>query len=219
MNIDFAVIFGNIFGSLAIWIAQHGVRVFLIIFAAIVVGALAKTALSRKKIMPALDNIARSSYKGVLGRISPRESSMGEAQKQRIATILKAANNTLLALVWMIAIIMLLPEFGINIAPILASLGLVGLAVGMAAKDILTDFIAGIFIIFEGGYNIGDDVEIAGFFGKVLEISLRRTMLQNAEGVVCAIPNREVKLIKRFAGRKKEVEKENKVKITTKEKK
>ncbi len=159
-----------------------------------------------------LDNITGPSYKGIL----KPEVVLGEAQKQRIATIIKTSNNALQSLVWIVAVIMILPEFGINVAPILASLGLVGLAVGMAAKDILTDFIAGVFIIFEGGYNIGDEVEIAGFSGKVLEISLRRTILRNDDGVICAVPNREVKSIKKFRGRKKEVEKESKIKLIIK---
>jgi len=212
MEIVFGTVFAGIFNSIFEWVGNHGVRVFLIIAAAAIAGALIRSALSRRKIMPMLDNIASPSYKGIL----KKDAVLGEAQKQRIATIIKTANNILQSLVWIIAAIMILPEFGINVAPILASLGLAGLAVGMAAKDILTDFIAGIFIIFEGGYNIGDEVEIAGFSGKILEISLRRTILRNDDGVVCAVPNREVKLIKKFGGRKKEVEKESKIKLTVK---
>lgn len=212
MEIVFGTVFAGIFNSIFEWVGNHGVRVFLIIAAAAIAGALIRSTLSRRKIMPMLDNIASPSYKGIL----KKDAVLGEAQKQRIATIIKTANNILQSLVWIIAVIMILPEFGINVAPILASLGLAGLAVGMAAKDILTDFIAGIFIIFEGGYNIGDEVEIAGFSGKILEISLRRTILRNDGGVICAVPNREVKLIKKFGGRKKEVEKESKIKLTVK---
>jgi small conductance mechanosensitive channel len=94
----------------------------------------------------------------------------------------------------------ILPEFGVNVAPILAGLGLAGLAVGMAAKDILSDFIAGFFIIIEGEYNIGDEIEIAGAAGRVLDMSLRRTVLRDANGSTHIVPNREIKLIKRFAG-------------------
>jgi small-conductance mechanosensitive channel len=106
----------------------------------------------------------------------------------------------------MVAIITVLPEFGVNVAPILAGLGLVGLAVGMAAKDILTDFIAGFFIIIEGEYNIGDKVKIAGVTGKVMEVSLRRTILEGKGASIHIVPNREIKLIKRFAGKKITVE-------------
>jgi small conductance mechanosensitive channel len=212
MDIAFGAFFANIFGSLLTWVGHHGAKVFLIVAAAATAGFLIRSALSRRKIMPMLDNITGSSYKGIL----KSEVFLSGAQKQRIATIIKTSNNALQSLVWIVAAIMILPEFGINVAPILASLGLVGLAVGMAAKDILTDFIAGVFIIFEGGYNIGDEVEIAGFSGKVLEISLRRTILQNDDGVICAVPNREVKSIKKLRGRKKEVEKESRIKLIIK---
>lgn len=213
MEIIFNVFFADILGSILKWLGSHGVRIFLIIIAAVGAGYLIKKSLSRKKIMPLLDNIVRPAYKSI-----SREPSGGldETQKQRIATIVKTANNALQSLVWIIAIVMILPEFGVNIAPILASLGLVGLAVGMAARDIITDFIAGIFIIFEGGYNIGDDIEIAGFAGVVQEISLRRTILRAADGTICAVPNREVKLIRNFGGRKKQVEQEGKIKLTIK---
>ncbi len=216
MATGLGAIFAEFFNSALAWAASHGARVILIILAATIANAFIKAALSRRKIMPVLDNFPRPAYKGVLGIPPLGSSEFDEARKQRIATLIKTANNILRSLVWIVALIMILPEFGVNIAPILASLGLAGLAVGMAAKDILTDFIAGAFIIFEGGYNIGDEVEIAGFSGEIVEISLRRTILKNKDGVVCAVPNREVKLIKKFLGRKKEVEQEGKVKIISK---
>ena len=100
---------------------------------------------------------------------------------------------------------MLLPEFGINVAPVLAGLGLAGLAIGMAAKDVLADFLAGLFIIIEGEYNIGDKVKIAGVIGRVSGISFRRTILRSRDGSIHIIPNREIKLIKRFVESGKEL--------------
>jgi Small-conductance mechanosensitive channel len=117
--------------------------------------------------------------------------------------VVKALNNTLSAAVWAIAVITVFPEFGVNLGPILAGLGLAGLAVGMAAKDMLTDFIAGFFIIIEGEYSIGDKVKIRRSYRKSYGVSLRRTILQGSGGSIHIVPNREIKLIKRFAGRKK----------------
>jgi len=218
MGINLGQIFTDIFNATLLWAGHHGVRVVLIVLAAAASAALVKATLSRRKIMPVLDNLPHPAYKykKVFGAPFFRQTALAEARKQRIATLIKTTNNILRSLIWIVAAIAILPEFGVNITPILASLGLAGLAIGMAAKDILTDFIAGAFIIFEGGYNIGDEVEIAGFSGEVLEISLRRTVLRGGDGVICAVPNREVKLIKKFDGRKKEVEQEDKVKITNK---
>ncbi|MFZ3099669.1 MAG: mechanosensitive ion channel domain-containing protein [Minisyncoccales bacterium] len=220
MEIGVGKIFADIFNAALIWVGHHGVRVILILLAAAAASALVKTILSRRKIMPVLDNLPHPAYKykKVFGASFFRQTALAEVRKQRIATLIKTTNNILRSLIWIVAAIAILPEFGVNITPILASLGLAGLAIGMAAKDIITDFIAGSFIILEGGYNIGDKVEIAGFSGKVLEISLRRTILRGEDGVICAVPNREVKLIKKFDGREKEVEQEDKVKITNKSK-
>lgn len=193
---DISFLLNDIYNSMSGWIVQHGARVVLVFVVAVVANVLVRAALSRKRLMPVIDNIPRPKYKNIIG----------EYQRKRIETVVKALNNTLAAAVWAIAIITVLPEFGVNLAPILAGLGLAGLAVGMAAKDILTDFIAGFFIIIEGEYSIGDKVKIAGVTGKVMEVSLRRTILQGSNGSVHIVPNREIKLIKRFAGRKATVE-------------
>jgi small conductance mechanosensitive channel len=175
---------------------NHGARVLSIIVFAAISDGLVRAALSRKRFLPVLDNIPQPKYKNIIG----------DSQKRRIRTIFKALKDALSFLIWGIALITALPEFGFNLAPILAGLGLAGLAVGMAAKDLLTDFISGLFIVIEGEYNIGDKVKIAGVTGKVLRISLRRTILEGKNGSIHIIPNREIKLIKRFAGRKTNVE-------------
>jgi len=99
---------------------------------------------------------------------------------------------------------MILSELGINITPILASLGIVGLAVGMAAKDIIADFISGIFILLEGQYYIGDEVKIGDIEGKVKEITLRRTILKDKDNMLHFIPNSQIKIVARKAEEAKE---------------
>lgn len=188
MNLDFNLIFANVFGSVWLWVSRHGTRAVLIIAAAVAADALVHSLFSRKKLMSVVDNIGRSKYKNII--IARRE--------KRIKTLADSLKNILSSVVWAIAVITLLPEFGVNAAPVLAGLGLAGLAVGMAAKDLITDFIAGIFIIVEGEYNIGDNVEIGGASGEVSEISLRRTTLKGNDGTIYIVPNREIKLIKKF---------------------
>ena len=99
---------------------------------------------------------------------------------------------------------MILSELGINITPILASLGIVGLAVGMAAKDIIADFISGVFILLEGQYYIGDEVKIGDIEGKVKEITLRRTILKDKDNMLHFIPNSQIKIVARKAEEAKE---------------
>ena len=90
---------------------------------------------------------------------------------------------------------MILPEFGVNVAPILAGVGLIGLAVGMAARDIISDFISGLFILLEDQYRVGDAVKLAGIEGTIEEITLRKTILKNSEGTRYSIPNSQIKIV------------------------
>ncbi|MCU0653589.1 MAG: mechanosensitive ion channel family protein [Candidatus Pacebacteria bacterium] len=196
MFVDLSFIMKAAYDAVSEWALNHGVRVLSIIVFALIADTVVRAALSRRRMFSTLDNVPRPKYKNIIG----------EQQRRRVSTVVKALKDTLSALIWGIAIVTALPEFGFNLAPILAGLGLAGLAVGMAAKDLLTDFIAGLFIIVEGEYNIGDKVKIAGVTGKVVAISLRRTILQGKSGAVHIVPNREIKVIKRFAGRKQMVE-------------
>lgn len=118
-----------------------------------------------------------------------------KAEEKRIKTLMGVLGGASRFIIWIMAILMILPEFKINIAPILAGVGLVGLAVSMAAKDIISDFIAGLFIILEDQYAVGDKVKIGEFEGKVKEITLRRTIIENEDGVLHLIPNSQIKIV------------------------
>jgi small conductance mechanosensitive channel len=181
----------NVVPSLSSWIGAHGARVVVILAVAAVLDSVLRAALKQRLAFP-----VNQKFRDTLA------ARIGPDQKKRINTVVGAIGGMLTFLIYIIAILMVLPEFGVNIAPILAGLGLAGLAVGMAAKDVLADFMAGFFIIIEGEYNIGDRIEIAGVAGTVVEITLRRTVLEGAAGEIDIVPNREVKSIKRFAGGK-----------------
>lgn len=115
--------------------------------------------------------------------------------EKRIKTLFSVIRGTLKFIIWIVAILMILPEFGINIIPVLTSLGLVGFALGMAAKDILSDFISGIFIILEDQYRVGDKVKISGIEGEVVEVTLRKTVVKDEQGFFHFIPNSQIKLV------------------------
>ena len=118
-----------------------------------------------------------------------------EVEIKRAKTLISIFGGSLKFIIWIVAFLMILPEFGINIAPILAGIGLLGLAVGMAARDIISDFISGLFILLEDQYCIGDKVKVSGIEGIVQEITLRRTILRNGEGVFYSIPNSQIKIV------------------------
>jgi small conductance mechanosensitive channel len=87
------------------------------------------------------------------------------------------------------AIFTILPEAGVTITPILASVGIVGIALGFGAQSLVRDTINGLFILMENQYSEGDVVTVAGISGRVEDVSLRRTVLRDLDGVVHYVPN------------------------------
>ena len=108
-----------------------------------------------------------------------------------LSSILVSITGIIIAL---LAILTILPEFGVNIATLIAGLGVGGLAIAFAAQNLVRDFITGFFILLEDQYRVGDVVNIAGIAGAVEEIGLRRTVLRDLDGVVHSVPNGKVEI-------------------------
>lgn len=123
------------------------------------------------------------------------ESRFDGRRKKRAETLISVFGGTLRFVIYLTAALMILPEFGINITPILAGVGVLGLAVGMAARDVISDFLSGFFIVLEGQYEIGDRVKIAGVEGEIREITLRRTSILDESGLLHSIPNSQIKTV------------------------
>jgi len=164
--------------NLITWFLSGGIRIVFILIAAFLLDRFLKVFIKK-----GINNYVKNKING--------------ERKKRIATLISVFSGTLSFVIWIVAVLMILPEFGLNIAPILASLGLAGLAVGMAARDIIADFISGLFILLEGQYFVGDKVKIAGIEGEVKEITLRRTILRDEAGVLHSFPNSQIKLVSR----------------------
>jgi small conductance mechanosensitive channel len=123
------------------------------------------------------------------------KDGLDEQRRKRIQTLLSAVWGTLKLVIWLLAFLMVLPEFGINIGPILVSLGLAGFAIGLAAKDILSDFISGLFVLLEDQYHVGDRIKVGNLEGEVVEFNLRRTIIKDDQGNLHLIPNSQIKIV------------------------
>ena len=134
--------------------------------------------------------------KAIKTLVSKKAGTKSKIPGERITTLTEVFNSFFTLLVWTTALLTILSEFKINIAPILASLGIVGLALSMGAKNLIQDYLSGIVILLEDQYRIGEKVELAGKVGEVKDINLRRTILFNSEDKkTCYIPNGEVKTV------------------------
>ncbi len=96
------------------------------------------------------------------------------------------------AILLTIGILMALTEFGVEIGPAVAGLGVVGIAVGLGAQTLIRDWLAGVFIVLENQFNEGDVVRLAGVEGVVNGFSLRRTTLRDLDGTVHTVPNGQI---------------------------
>lgn len=147
------------------WFKQHGVRILCI--------AVVATALyyALRKSIPRALSLAVGKGKWI--------SKAKEEQDKRLRTLSRVFVLTSGVLILAIALFMILSELGINIGPLIAGFGIVGVAVGFGAQYLIRDLIGGLFIIVEGQYNVGDVVKIGDVSGVVEEINLRRTVLRD----------------------------------------
>lgn len=118
---------------------------------------------------------------------------------KRTLTIGRLVNSITKYVVSFVVVLVILSELGIDIAPLLASAGVLGLAIGFGAQSIVKDFITGFFIIFENSFNVGDTIEIGGFKGEVIEMGLRTTRIINWRGEIKIVTNGEIKDIINFS--------------------
>lgn len=122
-----------------------------------------------------------------------------EEEDRRENTLINIFDGTLKLVVTIIVGLMILSEFGVNIAPLIAAAGIIGLAVGFGGQYLIRDIITGFFIILENQYRVGDAVTIAGIGGAVEDITLRVTVLRDLDGIVHHIPHGEVKTVSNMA--------------------
>ncbi len=116
------------------------------------------------------------------------EEGTQKERGQRARTLLPLARNTLRIVIGVVALLMILTEIGIDVTPILAGVGVIGLAIGFGAQTLVKDVITGIFILLENSLAVGDVVSVAGSTGVVETISIRSIRLRDLQGNVHTIP-------------------------------
>ena len=108
---------------------------------------------------------------------------------KRKTTIINLIRSIIQYIIAIIVIIMILNLYGVNTTSIIASLGVASLVIGLAFQDIIKDFLAGIFIIFDNEYDVGDYVKINGFTGEVVALGLKTTKIKAYSGEVMSLAN------------------------------
>ncbi|WPR70180.1 mechanosensitive ion channel family protein [Flavobacterium sp. NG2] len=133
--------------------------------------------------------------KAVRIAVRPEKHQSKEAEEKRENTLIQIFSTTSKIVIILVSSLMILSEFGIEIAPIIAAAGIVGLAFGFGGQYLIRDIISGLFIILENQYRIGDLVKFDTLGGEVELITLRKTTLRDIDGTVHHIPHGEIKTV------------------------
>jgi len=161
------------------WATSSGIKVIFIIIGAWLLKVIAKRFIERV----------------VKAAIASDRVITEDAELKRMTTLVHIFSYTFNTIIVMVAGMMVLDEFGVKTASLLATAGIAGVAIGFGAQYLVRDVITGIFIIFENQYRLGDVIRIGTIAGNVEDISLRVTTLRDSNGTVHYIPHGEIKIV------------------------
>ena len=158
------------------WFAKPWVRILIIFGAAVLVTLLSRLVVTRFR-----------------KKLEGTASITQELNLQRAATLTGALSTGLIVVIWALAILMALGELGQNIAPLLASAGVAGVALGFGAQSLVKDTLSGFFILLENQFGVGDNIELQTpsnrVAGRVESLSLRVTAVRAFDGALHLVPN------------------------------
>ena len=176
-NIDWNELWTKTIG----WLSTSGLRVIIYIVLGVI-----------------FIKLVRKIGQAMVARIEDDDDTSRSERERRADTLYSVINITTRIFVWTIIGFMIMKEVGANITPLLTGAGVVGLAIGFGAQNIVRDFFNGFLILLENQYRVGDVVGIGGKAGVVETISLRTTIIRDIEGVVHVVPNGEIKIVDNF---------------------
>jgi small conductance mechanosensitive channel len=156
-------------------------RILLIVVVALVVNALLRRAI--RKFTNTIAGAAASD------RLLTPRGVRASSRAQTIGSVLRSLST---AVVYTIAGVTILGELGVNLGPLIASAGIAGIAIGFGAQSLVKDFIAGVFMLVEDQYGVGDVIDVGEARGTVEAVGLRTTRLRDVEGTVWHVPNGQI---------------------------
>jgi small-conductance mechanosensitive channel len=164
------------------WLSGAPLRVFIVIVAAWISFSIGHRAIDR-----AINKLATADLKPGPG--------VAKRQAERARTTGSVLNSILKAVIWIIAIGMILGEFGFNLGPVIASAGVIGVAIGLGAQTLVRDILSGIFMLIEDQYGVGDQIKVLEIEGQVEKVGLRITTVRDKDDVLWYVRNGEILVI------------------------
>jgi small-conductance mechanosensitive channel len=164
------------------WLSGAPLRVFIVIVAAWISYSIGHRAIDR-----AINKLATADLKPGPG--------VAKRQAERARTTGSVLTSILKAVIWIIAIGMILGEFGFNLGPVIASAGVIGVAIGLGAQTLVRDILSGIFMLIEDQYGVGDQIKVLEIEGVVEKVGLRITTVRDKDDVLWYVRNGEILVI------------------------
>jgi moderate conductance mechanosensitive channel len=186
--------------NLASWFVDRPMRITLILLTAFVLNVLVRRGLRRfvERVTREREQAARADVPAgrmidvqLLERIRERD----QRAQQRALTLAAVLRNIASVVIYGIAALMCLGELDVNLGPLIAGAGIAGLAIGFGAQSLVRDFLAGMFIVLEDQYGVGDDINLGEASGSVEKVTLRTTWLRDDRGTLWVVPNGEIKRV------------------------
>ncbi|WP_063810019.1 mechanosensitive ion channel family protein [Kibdelosporangium phytohabitans] len=174
------------------WLANAPLRILIILVVAFVIRFMARRT---------IDRLAKGASNGKTPRLlrplkerAPQAvgALVSERRQQRAQTIGSVMKSLVSFLVYGLAFILILGEIGIDLGPIIASAGIVGVAIGFGAQNLVKDFLSGVFMMLEDQYGVGDIVDVGPATGTIESVGLRVTTLRDVNGTVWYVRNGEI---------------------------
>lgn len=166
--------------SIVKWSSEHGITIGVIILVMLILLAL------MRRISRRIANLLTLPTSSV---------SSSEERKQRVNTLSGVIDYVGTVVIYVVAVLMIMDEINVPVAPLLAGAGVVGLAIAFGAQSLIKDFFYGFLILFEGQYSVNDEVEIGSVIGKVERLTLRVTVVRDYQGFLHYIPNGQVTIV------------------------
>jgi small-conductance mechanosensitive channel len=173
------------------WLLVKPMTILLILLVALLVRALVHRAIDRL-IRGSIAEDRRGFLRPLRSRIPTALVVPSERREQRAKALGSILRSVASVTIFSVAVMLILGEVGLNLGPIIASAGIVGLAIGFGAQNLVKDFLAGLFMLLEDQYGVGDVIDVGDVTGTVEAVGLRITTIRDVNGVLWYTRNGEI---------------------------
>ena len=167
---------------------QRPLKVLLIIVVALVLNWLARGIIHRATRR----GIERTPLLASEAEDTPQYRAQEARRQQRMRTLGNVGRSVAVIVIWTWAALAVLDQLGVNVAPLIASAGVVGVAIGFGAQSLVKDFFSGMFILIENQFGVGDTIQVGDIVGEVEMMTLRITTIRDMDGALWHVRNGDI---------------------------